>query len=177
MPEKEKITVIKIFIAGEGGVGKTTLVERLTKDRFVTDTILTIGVQHTLHNMISKSGKKYVFQIWDLGGEDRFKFIVPMYVKGSSGGIIVFDESRYPTYKNLPDWIELVKKDYNPKAPLILISTKSDLIDTPLMSEDEKNDLLTRYNLTGYYRTSSKSGFNVKDLFRDLLEIIIRENY
>ena len=168
--------IIKIFICGEGGVGKTTLIERLIKGVFNSNTIITIGVQHSLYKMTTPKGKKVALQIWDLGGEERFKVIIPIYVRGSSGGLIVFDESRYPTYKNLIEWIELVKRDINPETPLLLLSCKADLVKEQLVPDKEINEFLKTHGLRAYIRTSAKEGYNIKDAFEKLLGILEEEN-
>jgi Ras-related protein Rab-2A len=167
-----KLPIVKIFVSGEGGVGKTTMIERYIKGTFNAHTILTIGVQHSLYSITSSTGKKFAYQIWDLGGEERFKVIVPIYVRGSCGGIIVFDESRFITFKNLDDWITLIKKDLDPSVPVILVSTKSDLVDRPQISEESINELLTRYKLKAYFRTSAKTGNNINEIFQTLADLI-----
>jgi len=165
---------VKIFVSGEGGVGKTTMIERYIKGTFNAHTILTIGVQHSLQNITTASGKSFNYQIWDLGGEERFKVIVPIYVRGSAGGIIVFDESRYNTFNNIDEWIRLIKKDLDPTVPIILVSTKADLVETPAISEDTITDLLRVHNLKAYYRTSAKTGANINEIFQNLAELIVK---
>lgn len=167
--------IIKIFVTGEGGVGKTTMIDRLINDKFNTNTIMTIGVQHSLYTIDTPKGNKVTLQIWDLGGEERFKVIIPVYIKGSAGGIIAFDESRYTTFKNLPEWIRLIKKDLEPETPLFLISTKADLVQKPCVSEEEIQEVIDEYGLKGHIRTSAKTGLNIKEIFEKLVAILEEE--
>lgn len=167
--------VIKIFVSGEGGVGKTTIIDRLINNKFNPNTIMTIGVQHSVYHTKTPGGKEITLQIWDLGGEDRFKVTIPIFIKGSTGGIIAFDESRYSTFKNLPEWIKIIKKDLDPVTPLLLISTKADLLEEPSVSDEEIQKLIGEYGLKGYIRTSSKSGLNIKEIFEKLVAILEEE--
>ena len=67
-----EIPVCKVFIAGAGGVGKTTLVNRTVTGLFNPNLILTIGVNHAVKTLTTADERKVTLQIWDLGGEDRF---------------------------------------------------------------------------------------------------------
>ncbi|MBD3352026.1 MAG: GTP-binding protein [Candidatus Lokiarchaeota archaeon] len=162
--------IIKVFLCGEGGVGKTTLIERLIRGVFNANTIITIGVQHSLYKIKTPKGKEIRLQIWDLGGEERFKVILPIYVKGSAGGLIVFDESRYPTFRNLPEWIKLVKKSVDPDASLLLVSTKADLVDKQRISDEKMKEFLEKHGFRDYIRTSSKDGLNIEAAFKKLVQ-------
>lgn len=164
--------IIKIFVTGEGGVGKTTMIERLLNNEFNTNTIMTIGVQHSLYTTNTPNGKKVTLQIWDLGGEDRFKVIIPIYIKGSTGGIIAFDESRYSTFRNLPKWIKIVKKNLDATTPMLLISTKADLTDEPKIPDEDIQNIIEEYGLKGHIRTSAKSGLNVKEVFEKIVALL-----
>lgn len=164
--------IVKVFICGEGGVGKTTMIERLIHGIFNANTIMTIGVQHSLYKTTTPKGKDIRLQIWDLGGEERFKVIIPIYVRGSQGGLVVFDESRFPTFRNLPDWIQLVKKELDENAPLLLVSTKADLTDGPALDDETVDDFLEEHGLSAYIRTSSKTGLNVETLFDELVKLM-----
>lgn len=161
--------IIKIFLAGEGGVGKTTMVDRYVKGEFNPNTIMTIGVNHATKNVISSKSNPYTLQIWDLGGEDRFRFILPMYVKGSQAGMIVFDSSRFSTFKHLGDWLALIRETV-PEVPIVLIGTK---VDIPDATTDSKtyDEFVKEQKLAGFFLTSSKDGTNIDKAFDFLVEL------
>ena len=163
------IPVMKVFVCGEGGVGKTTLIERLVKGVFNAGTIMTIGANFAVKTMKTTTDKEYNLQIWDLGGEERFRFILPMYVKGSSAGMICFDTTRYSSFKNLSHgWINLIRETV-PDIPLALVGTKTDLPDSN--TDPEKyQDFMEEHNISVLMFTSSKSGDNVEKTFQQMVE-------
>ena len=57
--------VFKVITAGEGGVGKTTLLYRYVKGKFLADTKMTLGVDFYIQE-IEANGKLINLQIWDL---------------------------------------------------------------------------------------------------------------
>jgi len=167
--------IIKVFIAGEGGVGKTTMVDRFVKGTFNPNTIMTIGANFAVKNLKMSTGQEVTLQIWDLGGEDRFKFILPRYIKGSEAGIIAFDSTRYSTFRNLDVWLNLIR-DNVPDIGLILVGTKADLENgSPDTSAFE--EYVKEKKLNAFFLTSSKSGQNIDSVFQKLVEMFeIKQN-
>ena len=66
----------KVCVFGEGGVGKTTLVNRYLTGIFEANTKMTLGLDFYV-KAIDLDDMKIVLQIWDFGGEDKFKFLLP----------------------------------------------------------------------------------------------------
>ncbi len=76
----------KIVVGGQGGVGKTTILYRFIHNEFIEDTKLTVGVQfHT--QALERQSRKISLVLWDLGGQDRFRFVQGDYIKGAGSNI------------------------------------------------------------------------------------------
>ncbi|UYP47658.1 hypothetical protein NEF87_003943 [Candidatus Lokiarchaeum ossiferum] len=161
-----EIPVMKVFFAGEGGVGKSTMVERIVTGIFNDKLIMTIGVNHAVKTMKTDDGRDVTLQIWDIGGEDRFRFVVQSYVKGSSAGVIAFDTTRMSTYLHLTHWLDIIRETI-PSAPLFLVGMKSDL-DTANLDRDQYKELVEKYHLEELIFTSSKTGENIEETFQKL---------
>jgi small GTP-binding protein len=164
----EPLRIVKVFVAGEGGVGKTTMIKRYTTGTFIANTMLTVGVEFHISKVPEA---RVTLQIWDLGGEDRFRFILPAYIRGASGGLLVFDMTRYQTFKNLSDWMDIIQKNA-PNTPLILVGAKADLAEQAAVQEDTIDEFRDRYNFSEYFKASAKTGENVGEIFMKLAEII-----
>ena len=154
MPKKEKITQkfgFKLCVLGEGSVGKTTLVERITTGKFNESTKMTIGIDFSMINVnVAVETKNTVnidLQVWDLGGQDRFRFILPSYIQGADGGLLLYDVNWFPSEKNLPEWVNLWRENTIPGLPLYIVGTKMDLVaqtNLPIVTQriiELKNDL------------------------------------
>jgi len=159
----------KIVIAGEGGVGKTTLIKRYTTGQF-SHSKTTIGVSFAIAN-VQYNGGSTKLQIWDLGGEERFRNILPNFCSGAHGAIIVFDLTRYSSFVALPEWIELIKKNTK-EIPIFIVGSKADLVTEKTVDENQIREIMQKYNLTKYMETSSKTGQNIKNLFTEMAKIV-----
>ncbi|MHA1791823.1 MAG: Rab family GTPase [Promethearchaeota archaeon] len=175
LPKKK--FVLKILTAGDGGVGKTTLLHRYVSNRFIADTSMTIGVQFHLKN-ITFGGVECTLQLWDFGGQDRFRFLLPTYASGAKGALLMFDLTRMNTTFSLENsWLPIVRKeDHN--LPVILLGTKLDMVDpsTPMIDPNFGENFCEKYDLQGYIETSSKTGERVDDAFRMLVKAIFDKN-
>ncbi len=159
--------VLKVVIAGEGGVGKTALVMRFTKGVFLEGTKMTIGVDFSAVKVkaTTKFGEELVtLQIWDFGGEERFRFILPGYCNGANGCILAYDLTQDYTFHNLPEWINLVRQTV-PEIKMILVGLKADLTDQRKVPREVAEAKVQEWGLHGYIEASAKEGENVPHIF------------
>jgi len=72
------VLVLKVMVAGNGGVGKTTLLRKFVSGTFDAATGMTIGVQFHVKE-VTFDGQPVSLQLWGLGGQDHFRFMLPSY--------------------------------------------------------------------------------------------------
>jgi len=169
--------MLKVCVMGEGGVGKTTLANRILTGVFNPATKMTIGIDFHLFQMqildprtTDDSLIPISLAIWDFGGEDRFRFMLPRFIKGANGGLLLFDLTRYSTTKNLREWLGIWRENSEEKTPLYLVATKYDKISPSAQSmvESEINELKKALNIKKHYFISSKSGYMIDALIQDI---------
>ncbi|MHA1488677.1 MAG: Rab family GTPase [Promethearchaeota archaeon] len=168
MPKK---FILKILTAGEGGVGKTTLLRRFVEGQFSAETKMTIGVEFFLKE-IELDSKQCTLQLWDFGGQDRFRFLLESYVLGAKGALLMFDLTRPITLDNLEQWVKIVRK-WDPDLPILFIGTKIDLDDEIMVQDDYALSFKEQFNLFDYFKISSKSGENVSEVFKVITRKIL----
>lgn len=165
--------VLKIVIGGDGGVGKTTILQRFISRKFVADTQMTIGVQ--LHvQEVPKNGGTVKLALWDLGGQERFRFILPSYCEGACGGFVLFDMSDMLTIERAGEWASVLRQRV-PCMPIMLVGTKNDLLD--VQQRETINAMASRYAIDAgflaYYSTSSKTGENVDEAIHAMIDHVV----
>ncbi|TXT56166.1 MAG: Small GTP-binding domain protein [Promethearchaeota archaeon] len=170
--------LFKVVIFGDGGVGKTTLVKRYLLGTF-ENTTMTIGADFFVKR-VKVDEKNVTLQIWDFGGEEQFRFILPQYVSGSSGGIFMFDISRYMSLNNFDDWLEIFREEYSKKKkinqtlPIIMVGGKKDLAEKRSVEKQRAQEIVKSQNLLDYIECSSKTGENVDKIFEELSREMIQ---
>jgi Ras-related protein Rab-11A len=169
--------VFKLCIFGDGAVGKTTLVNKYVTGVFKGDTTMTIGVDFHVKNL-EINGKEVVLQIWDFAGEERFRFLLPTYIRGAAGAIFMYDITRYPTLTNLTKWMEVFNEtveSMEKKIPTLMLGGKLDLAEDRCVTIEEAHEIAEKNKFFGYIECSSKTGENVEEIFINATKIMLKK--
>ncbi len=171
--------VFKVIIIGPGAVGKTSLLHRFVENKFSFRYKLTIGADFLSKIIEYKPGTTIKLQIWDIGGQDRYKFLRSSFFDGANGALIVFDLSRWHTFEELEDWLKDLHEYAGKNIPFVLIGNKVDLIEkSDELSERESAQVFAKKEKTYYVETSAKTGENVEDAFLNLTNRMLKNvNY
>ena len=175
--EREADVMFKLCIFGDGGVGKTTLLGRYLTGLFKANQSITIGVDFHVKKL-RVNGKNILLQIWDFAGESRFRFLLPSYVLGASGGIFMYDITRYSSLKNFPEWVKIFKNgfigDKDKPLPVIMVGGKLDLGFKRAVPSKEAFDLAKSHKLHGYIECSAKDGRNIEEIFEEIAKLMLQ---
>lgn len=167
-----KSIVLKVLTAGEGGVGKTTLLHRYVEGKFSSETKMTIGVEFFLKELMIDD-QKVLLQLWDFGGQERFRFLLKSYVIGARGALLMFDLTRAMTLEKIPQWVNICRKE-NPNLPILFLGSKADLADDMNISKNYIMSYKEEFNLYDYLEVSSKTGNNVESAFESVTREILK---
>ena len=117
--------VFKIIVIGDSGVGKSSLTLRLTDDVFYNDHANTIGIDFRMH-CLTVHGKTVRLHVWDTAGQERFQNMAASFYRGANGILLCFDVTSKFSFTNLEKWMERVRLQAVPSAPLVLVGCKCD---------------------------------------------------
>lgn len=163
---------VKVTVIGDGGVGKTSLIQRFTQGIFQKEYIKTIGAQISNYK-IENGGHRTELLFWDLAGQDDFHFLRPSFYRASKAAIIVFslEENNLGkrSYENISSWYDDVK-EFCGDIPIVLFANKVDLISEENVDKKRIEDLVETNKFLGFFLTSAKTGMRVKDAFNFLIE-------
>jgi len=162
----------KLLLFGDGGVGKTSLVEMYVNGTFKEDSQMKIGVQF-LVKRLKMDEDNVNLQIWDFGGEERFRFLLPAYCRGARGGIFIYDVTSPGSLYSLDKWLRVIRQ-WSSAFPVIMVGTKLDLRPHRKVMKEEVTTVASEYNIPEVIEVSSKSGQNVGLVFETISKLMLR---
>jgi small GTP-binding protein len=164
--------LLKVITAGDGGVGKTTLLYRYVEGKFLADTKMTLGVEFFLKE-INIKGELINLQVWDFGGQDHFRPLLENYSIGARGALLLFDLTRPSSLENIEQWVNICRGK-NPGIPIIFLGTKLDLTESLTVDDKFARTFPKKYDFFKYLKISSKTGQNVNLAFKLLTKEIVK---
>jgi len=185
--EKKILYTFKTVIVGPPSVGKTCLFNRFCFNSFNFDTSLTIGVNfHSIdlkirfENEIKSHKETYnVLSIFDFGGQERFKALIPKFLGGANGVLLVFDLTSKNSFEQLEFWYDQILENANGlNIPKLLVGSKSDLVSSTsiesLVPEEKILNFIQEKNMDGFFKTSSLQNQNVLSVFKELNNLMLK---
>ncbi|MFW9952219.1 MAG: Rab family GTPase, partial [Candidatus Thorarchaeota archaeon] len=153
-----------MLLLGDASVGKTSFTKRYCYNIFNPSERLTIGVDFHVKT-IDLNGKKIKLQIWDVGGEERFRFLLPTYCLGANAAFLLYDITRPQTLDNIAEWTNIVRQKGGP-IPIMLVGSKLDLgEDQRQITREYGIQVAEKNELDSFAEISSKTGQNVNKTF------------
>ena len=81
---------LKVIVIGKSFSGKTSFVNKWTKNIFEEDYKATIVSEYGF-KIYEHQGKFYRIQLWDIAGQDKNAKLTKTFAKGSHGAVIMCD--------------------------------------------------------------------------------------
>jgi small GTP-binding protein len=153
----------KVILLGDSGVGKTSLVQCYQK-AFTDDFSPTIGARS---QNLTVDG--VVLNIWDTAGQEEYRSLVPVYLRGAQVALVVFDLSRPETFDHLADWLLML--DDVDSCHIIIVGNKSDLRPHEVAAETVGAFVAAHGGLE-YFSVSAKLQDGVDVLFISIADFV-----
>eukprot|EP00924_Labyrinthula_sp_SR-Ha-C_P003178 augustus_masked-scaffold_15-processed-gene-1.50-mRNA-1 protein AED:0.07 eAED:0.07 QI:0/-1/0/1/-1/1/1/0/288 len=156
----------KLVFLGDLGVGKTSIITRFMFDSFESSYVATIGIDF-LSKTLHLDDKTIRLQLWDSAGQERFRSLIPSYIRDSSVAVVVYDVTNRDSFLNAKQWIDDARAEGSESIIIMLVGNKTDRNDARKVSVQEGEELSKELGVL-FIETSAKQGYNVKALFRKL---------
>ncbi len=166
----------KVIIIGPPAVGKTSLLNRYIHKEFKLSYKMTVGVDFLTKALEYEPSKFVKLHIWDIGGQEKFKFLHRSFYEGAFGAFIVFDLSRHQTFSSMKTWLSEMRSIVIDDIPKVIIGNKSDLIPEigQIIDRSEVEEYAKDQGCF-YIETSAKTGENVENAFLELTNNMIKK--
>ena len=135
-------------------------------------------------DFLQKNLNKFFFLII-FSGQERFKNLSKMYIRGALGCIVVTDIMKPETMESgALDWKSLIETQADPlidgkTIPIVLFGNKVDLIENKTVVADQTQNLksfIKKHGFDGGFLTSAKENTNLTEAFSYLTQIIVNRH-
>ena len=150
----------KIIFIGDVSVGKTSIINVLMGQKFNNEYEASIGVDF-FSKTIKYKGKTIKLQIWDSAGQEKFRSLIPNYIRGSSLVFIVYDITNRKSFENLQSWIDFVNNIEN--SNIVILANKIDLENQRQVQTEEGQKFCTEKNYD-FFEVSAKEDNNLNNM-------------
>ncbi|OHT14291.1 Ras-related protein Rab-4B [Tritrichomonas foetus] len=169
--DQKTIPRYKVIIIGNSMVGKTSIVESFTGSLVSKQHFPTVGTGFYPAEL-NINGKDIIFDIWDTAGQEMYRALVPQYVRGSAGALIVYDITSRDSFNSLDSWLEIVKP-YSSSIITFLFGNKTDNEQNRQVSYDEAVKYATD-NEMKYSEGSAMTGDMIQSTFFKFFQVIVK---
>ena len=153
----------KIIFLGDQAVGKSSILNRFYQDKFEPDYQATIGLDfHSKNTEINGTSVRLL--LYDTAGQEKFKSLIPMYIRDANIILIVYDISVKESFTHTDYWVNETKELKRGDAIFVLIGNKTDLEDKRAISTKDAENYATEKGFL-FQEVSAKTGDGIEELF------------
>ena len=111
--------------------------------------------------------KMVKLQLWDFSGQKKFRSLLKAYIKETKAILLVYNITDESSFLAVNDWIKEIKK-YEVNPIIVLVGQKCDL-ENRIISEERGRELANELGVE-FFEISAKTGYNVEELFKYLIQ-------
>ena len=153
----------KLIFLGDQYVGKSSILNRFYQDKFEADYQATIGLDFHSKN-VTINGNNIRLLLYDTAGQEKFKSLIPMYIRDANIILVVYDITNKDTFVHTEHWVNETKDLKRDDAIFVLVGNKIDLEENRVVTRKEAEDFATEKGFL-FHEVSAKTGDQVHELF------------
>jgi small GTP-binding protein len=159
-----------IAVLGAGGVGKTCLVLRLTKDTWDSDYIPTI--QDYFEKQMDFDGQRSRLKIIDTAGQDEMQAITDIGIKDAQACVIVYSVTSQVSFNDASKYRDkVISFSSTGRANIVLAANKCGITERTV-PRNAGEDLARSWGCD-FFETSAKENMNIHQLFEAALKMLL----
>ncbi|KAI9759915.1 MAG: Ras GTPase ras2 [Candelina submexicana] len=194
-----KMTLYKLVVLGDGGVGKTALTIQLCLNHFVETYDPTI--EDSYRKQVQIDHQSCMLEVLDTAGQEEYTALRDQWIRDGEGFVLVYSISSRSTFTRIQRFhnqIQRVKESVSASSPSTTIYTGQSLNSTPLppagpvpiMLVGNKSDRVTEREVSTqegqalardlgceFVEASAKNCINVERAFYDVVRLLRKQRH
>ncbi len=154
---------VKVLLVGDGGVGKSALVGRMSGGTFDSKYNPTIGSDFVNCSVMAK-GEEVKLYIFDMSGNPEYVEVRNEFYKETQALLLAFDLTSKKSFDALDMWLREANKFGGETLPVWVVGTKLDLDSKRAVDKAIAADWAKSRSFKGYFEVSAVSGTHVAHL-------------
>eukprot|EP01117_Protostelium_nocturnum_P000943 TRINITY_DN11273_c0_g1_i1.p1 TRINITY_DN11273_c0_g1~~TRINITY_DN11273_c0_g1_i1.p1 ORF type:complete len:186 (-),score=78.65 TRINITY_DN11273_c0_g1_i1:151-708(-) len=168
------MTLYKLVILGDGGVGKSALTIQLTQNHFITEYDPTI--ENSYRQAIHLDDGMVLLDILDTAGQEEYSAMRDQYIRSGQGFLIVYSITSSQSFAKLtPTYEQILRVKDEESFPVVIAGNKSDMESDREVTTAQGKGFADGIKVP-FFETSAKTRINVEESFCQLVREIRKFN-
>ena len=164
----------KVVLLGDSGVGKSSIAMRYVNNTFSEAFEVTIGGGYLQQIIRLKDNVSLKMDIWDTGGQERFRSLLQLYYREADAALICYDITHEKSLESCEYWVNELKSREE-HCLLCLVGNKVDMPQSERRVEPKQAETFAATHGMLWLETSAKTGDSIGKLFERVANDIVRK--
>jgi internalin A len=157
--QRKPLNEVKLLLVGQGGVGKTSLVQRLVENCFNPAENKTEGI--AIHRWpLTINNQQIRLNVWDFGGQEIMHATHQFFLTKRSLYLLALDARNSEEQNRLEYWLKMIAS-FGGESPVIVVGNK---IDQQPLDLDKRGLMLKYPQIRAIIETSCLDGRGLAEL-------------
>ena len=160
---------IKVILLGNAGTGKTNLINVCCDYEF-SDTIGSTITASYLEKIIEINNIKYLIKLWDTAGQEAYRSLNKLFIKGSKICVLVYDITKRESFEALSEWEQTLEGLIGKEAVIAVVGNKNDLYLKEKVEEREEDEYAEKKGILHCRTSAKKDKVGFQNFIKKLVE-------
>ena len=160
---------IKVILLGNAGTGKTNLINVCCDYEF-SDTIGSTITASYLEKIIEINNIKYLIKLWDTAGQEVYRSLNKLFIKGSKICVLVYDITKRESFEALSEWEQTLEGLIGKEAVIAVVGNKNDLYLKEKVEEREEDEYAEKNGILHCRTSAKKDKVGFQNFIKKLVE-------
>jgi small GTP-binding protein len=161
---------VRVVLVGDTKVGKSSILTRFDQDTFDRNMPATIAAGYRV-KIVTTAGGPVQLQLWDVAGQEKFRFLAPMYYRTAAAAVLVYDVTSKQSLDGLQDWAARIATTALYNIRIVVVGNKIDLVDERVVPRAAGEERAKKFLAAFYGETSAESGEGINEIFSRIAEM------